>query len=202
MIYSAIKSIIRNNTDRKFNTPINSRLRIVITPKGEAGDSAIISGDVFTLIDRTTAMEALVNAILDERISLEYVIDKIVSVTPNEAEPNLNSCVAIRDAVAKLNGGLKAIEKENIPVVPVVEKQPEDDVKQLEPTEPSTATVEEAKQTEDEVKPSEPVESPKPTEPAIETAAVTDSQVVDTLEKSQNTDEPKKTKRPRQIKVN
>lgn len=202
MIYSAIKSIIRNNTDRKFNTPINSRLRIVITPKGEAGDSAIISGDVFTLIDRTTAMEALVNAILDERISLEYVIDKIVSVTPNESEPNLNSCVAIRDAVAKRNGGLKAIEKVNIPVVPAEEKQAEDVVKQPESTEPSTVVDTGEKQTEDEVKPSEPVESPKPTEPAIETPAGTDAPVAGTPEKTQSTDEPKKTKRPRQIKVN
>ena len=101
MRISPIKTIIRNLTDQKFTTPINSGLRIVVTAKNTPGDTAKIVGDVFTLMDRTDVVEALAAAVLDGKVSLEYVIDTIATVTDNKETPNINSSVAMQERIKK-----------------------------------------------------------------------------------------------------
>ena len=99
MRISPIKSIIRNLTDQKFTTPVNSGLRIVVTAKNTPGDTAKIVGDVFTLMNRTDVVEAFAGAIIDGRISLEYVVDGIAKITTNTATPNINSSVSMQERI-------------------------------------------------------------------------------------------------------
>ena len=98
MIYSPIKTIITNNTDKAFIAPISSRMRIHLNPKGTPGDAIQINGDAFTYTDRVAIAESLMMAVLDSRIKLEYSIDKMASYGA-AAEINFNSSVLIMDQI-------------------------------------------------------------------------------------------------------
>lgn len=172
MTTSPIKTVIKNLTKQKFTTPINSRLRIALAAREDKGDTAIIAGDVFSLMDRTQVAEALISAVLDKRVSLSYVIDQIADITENTGDPNINSSVAIRDRVALYNKDTKAKPVE-------VKQEPpakqEETVKE-EPATPPEPVAEPPKQeetvivAETETRPTTPEEPAKPAEPVKEPA--------------------------------
>lgn len=190
MITSPIKTIIKNLTDQKFTTPINSGLRIAITANGEKGDTAIISGDVFTMMDRTPVAEALISAILTGKVSLEYVIDRLGKITENSNDPNINSSVTTRDKIAKLNKleATKEVAAEATDVVvDVATPTPECTVVSEEENAVSEAIADEQKQTPAEDGKNQNTESVAPADPSTEKAA---------------SKEAPKSRRQRQIKLN
>ena len=165
MIISPIKTIIKNLTSQKFTAPVTSRVRIVITPKGEDGDTAIIRGDVFTLIDRAAVAENLISALLRKDISLTYMVDNLGVVEHNTGEPNIDSSATIQAEVAKLNKKLTKAQKP----ADIVEPTPE--VKTPEPRPTKTEEAADTADTSDTANPevtetAPKAETPQPAEKA------------------------------------
>lgn len=189
MITSPIKSIIKNLTDKKYTTPVTSRMRIVLEPKGQAGDTARVDGDVFTLMDRTAVVEALLADVLDKKVSLLYVVDKVAELQENNDTANINSSVTFRDRVTALN---KPVSK----ATQTKKQEVEVEVAEVIESEPTDSKVEE--QETPEVK-QEPVE-----EPAKEVVTDTAEETPEVKPEPEKVKEAstKQTKKPRQIKIN
>lgn len=189
MITSPIKSIVRNLTDKKYTTPITSRMRIVLDPAGTATDTARIDGDVFTLMDRTVVAEALVNDILANKVSLTYVVDKVATLITNTEAANINSSVTLRDAVYKANSSIKSVPSKK-------EVQPEP-----APTEPVTPQPVEEVPTPTEPENVKPVETPvSATDNSENTESEATKDATTNTTKKEAASKPQK--KARQIKIN
>lgn len=201
MIYSPIKTKLTNNCDKPFIAPISSHTRIHLNPKGTAGDCITLSGDVFTMADRTPIAEALMEAILDRRIVLSYSIDKVAEVRTG-CVGNFNSCSRLSDRVAEF------------------ELYPPMDIVDVTPTKDEQATATETPEAED----TKVVEEPAPVnedEKLVADSVSEDTKVVEEPSKSEESmivdaaeeadkgtqdiaevAEAKPTKKKRQIKIN
>lgn len=171
MINSPIRTVISNLSDKPITTPITTRLKLALSAKGMAGDKAELRGDVFTLIDRTVAANALMELVLDGKLALSYEIDGAIAVGHNYGKAFMDSSADIQDRMTDLVRGFveATAEKDSEPTLPIEEPKqeeakpeespkksteepkPEEQVK-VEETQP--AKVEEPKQ--EEVKPEEP----------------------------------------------
>lgn len=184
MVISVIKSIVKNLTDSKLSISISSHMRLELSPYGTAGDVATIVGDVFTRMERTQAVEAFANLLLDGKAALTYSIDKVAQYCENDGTPNINSGIVIQSRVAEINKG-KRISAPSIEIESEPEEVAEAPDKNEEPevTEPAKVEEQEIITTEAEAPEEAPKKSPEVTEVKAE--------------------EPTKpTRKPRQIKAN
>ena len=188
MINSPIRTVIANLSDKPITTPITTRLKLALSSKGMAGDKAELRGDVFTLIDRTVAANALMELVLDGKLTLSYEIDGAIAVGHNYGKAFMDSSADIQDRLTDLVCGY--IERINEPVPPPEEPKQDEPKQEEKPVE--VLNVEEPAK-----------EEPVIVEPATVEEPKVDTPVVEPKQEEAKPEEPvKPARKPRQIKVN
>ena len=76
---SPIQTILQNNTTECFAVPLTPRLTIYF--KGYYGEERIISGDIFSLMEKYQAgADSLMNLILNGTLNISYEVDAFIPV--------------------------------------------------------------------------------------------------------------------------
>ena len=103
MTISPIKSIVRNLTGKRFIAIVSSNVRIVLEGKGKPGDTANLTGDVFSYFETTSAADGFMDSLLSEKVSLTYVIDSVVAVERNTKAPNFSGSAKTTERIKNFN---------------------------------------------------------------------------------------------------
>ncbi len=170
---SPIKTIIKNLSNSAIRFRVSSRLAVAISPAGTAGDTAKITGELFSLVDGDRSATYILSMIKDGNIAVSYTVDKAFDIA--EAD-KINMIVPVGDVSAWYNSKCAVAPVKAKEEPKKVEEPKQDTVKQEEPKK-----VEEPKQ--EEQKPAE-----QPAEPATE----------EPKEEPKAKEEPKKVEEPKQ----
>jgi hypothetical protein len=161
---SPIKTIVKNLSKSPIQFRVSGRLALAMSPAGTAGDTARLTGELFTLLDGDKTASYVLSMIQDGNIEVSYTMDKAFAV---ESADKVNMAVPIGPVSIWYNGLCSAAK----PVVKKEEAKPEETKKEA-PKASEPAKVEEP--AKPVIKPEEPkqeevkVEEPKQEEAKAE----------------------------------
>lgn len=160
---SAIKTIIKNKSDKCFRYSAYPRYQIALRPCGEVGDCTEIVGDIFSFMETRQEALSLVKLMFNGTVEISYVVDGLFTADKAEA----NSLVKHPDVAILVPEESKPVEK---PAKPAKPSKPAEEPKQ---SEDKSEDKQEAQQPEEPKQDIEPASNPeeqtpeeKPTEPA------------------------------------
>lgn len=74
---SPIKTIVSNQCDRMLVIRVNSHLALVVNPKGTAGDTASVSGDIFSMMSTDKESLYVLSMVKAGQLKVTYSVDAL-----------------------------------------------------------------------------------------------------------------------------
>ena len=148
---SAIKTIIKNKSDKCFRYSAYPRYQIALRPCGEVGDRTEIAGDIFSFMETRQEALSLVKLMLNGTVEISYAVDSLFTADKAEA----NSLVKHPDVGVLTPTNTKPVEK---PTKPAKPSKPAEEPKQ---SEDKSEDKQEAQQPEEPKQDSEPASNPE-----------------------------------------
>lgn len=161
---SPIKTIVKNLSKSPIQFRVSGRLALAMSPAGTAGDTARLTGELFTLLDGDKTASYVLSMIQDGNIEVSYTMDKAFAVGSAD---KVNMAVPVGPVSIWYNSLCSTVK----PVVKKEEVKPEEPKKEAPKASEPVKVEEPAKPV---VKPEEPkqeevkVEEPKQEEAKAE----------------------------------
>jgi hypothetical protein len=148
---SPIKTIVKNLSKSPIQFRVSGRLALAMSPAGTAGDTAKLTGELFTLLDGDKTASYVLSMIQDGNIEVSYTMDKAFAV---EAADKVNMAVPIGPVSIWYNNLCNTVK-------PVVKKA------EVKPEEPKQEEVKPEEPKKEAPKASEPVKVEEPAKPVV-----------------------------------